>query len=374
VPMSPVGDEEEELSHEDVASMLHPMVAGRGPPKARKIEHVGALPSNMELLGVPTHVEKPKKTKKPNNAVLGTPGKAATATFLPGFVKKHLLGDSKHPAKKVKKHAGKKHVVKKHTEPMKPPSALDVLVAARKKEHVKEGKFDTVEEAVAMLKKRMLKKVKAKKAKENAKAEKANKKLSDVQKWLDHDEAVATGHVSHKAKQANEAAAQWLLKTKDAKGKAVDLRQLHELIHWHRVAASGGLSKDEIRHMVNRANKKHLPASTVVSQVTSANAKAAAFKAIQKKTTAKTSLYSRLQVADKAIADVADVAHMLDDKHRAKVAKVARHKVHGMLDLQIALEGRVADSVGLAAVRAGDFCETQWYRAVLLGKGCAEGN
>jgi len=367
----------DDKSDDDAVDILHPMVDGDGrkvkSEKPHKIVHVGAMPSNLDLLGI--------SAQKPKKKIVGvSPGKAAAATFLPRFVKDNLMGDLKADAKansKVDAKVGLKltGATKKAKKHVTPPSALDTLMSASKKKEIKKmkkehkaGKFGSVADVVANLKKRYVKKVHAKEAKLDAQAKHALHRLKHLREWLDLKEADPQGHMKSRVRRANKAAASWLLEN-DNKSRELSVPHLHELIHWHQVAREGGIQKEEITKMVDHANKKHLSQSVVVAQVTSANAKAAAFSALKEKTTPATDAKKRLEVADEAVEEVVSAAQVLDDKHQMKVIKVAKKKMAMLLDLQRSLERKVDSAFGLAAVKAGDFCVLKWYKEV-LGAGC----
>jgi hypothetical protein len=367
------------LSKAEVASMLHPMDKPKE-EEHHEIKHVGALPSNLGLLGVPATVDKPKIIKpKPKM----TETKAAAMTFVPSFVKENLLsiddawGTEKAPENKKAHKKARKKARKAHAALSGLQGLLDV---AHKREEVKKARkkaqtkikhahnsYNDLDDAIATLKRKFVAKSQGKEAKKAAKAHEAAMRIKNVRDRLDKLEMGKKTILSDEKTEANKHAALWLLKNHP--GKKLSYKLLHELIHWYHVAAHGGVGKEEITSMVDRANKKQLSQATVVAQVTSANAKAAAFHALKENTTPETSHSERFKVANQAVEDVVAASKVLDEAHQQNVAMVAKQKVKKLLALQLALEEKAGSTIGHAAVSAGGFCVLKWWRTA-LNVGC----
>jgi len=374
----PLPKMQRDLSHDDVFNMLHPME-----PKAKKemtvIKHVADhMPSNLALLGVPANFDDKPKIVKPKMDSI----KRAAVTFVPGFVKDNLLTVDDAWSNKGKQKAKPKKKEKVH---LKPPGALDSLLEhtakverakkkkqddieqAKKQQRHAHNKFDDLDDVVETLKRKIVNKGKAKAAKAKAKVDAAALKLDILRGKLDKLEKGKKDILSDEKTEANKQAAAWLLKLQ--KGKDFNFKVLNELIHWHTVADHGGVGKDEITAMVERANKKKLSQTTVVAQVTSANAKAAAFHALKENTTPQTPQKKRFQVANQAVQDVVAASKVLDKHHQENVASVAKHKVKTLLSLQLSLEKEADSTIGHAAVTAGGFCVLDWWKAA-VNVGC----
>jgi len=372
--------------------------------KPLKFIHVGAVPSNSELIGANVEAVDPLNAPSP-------PSYALDGTMLSEaqkrFIKKTQQREKKRAkAEKAEKKAAKAAKEKKQKEDdrISMPTNMAFLDDSadrkaeaeekkkRRQEAHRHGKFEDPNELIETLKQKELEKMKQKKQKQKKQKQKQHRQKQaqkKIKKALRHKTAlekrkakkhVRPGHLEdlsgkdqlqmleeqltslealeqeknkkakREKKQLTEEAAKWLLD-----GEYVHAERLNDLVHL--VRAHRGMQKADLKKLVDRANENGDPAEMVLGKVTAANAKSAALKAVVK--AARKSVKKQAMAAKDAIDTVFKHAKKLPEEYREEGAKAVQKDMLKLLPLQIALQKKADDDDDGAK-----FCYLQWYQTL----------